>query len=199
MARQKHSGVYAIENTVNGKCYFGSTVDRDSRWQHHRRYLRTGRHQNRHLQRAWVLYGEAAFRFVWLQDVPPDQLLDAEQECLDAFGDGYNIARCAEAFMRGRKKGPNSAEHNRKIAEWNRGRKRSAETCQAISEAQKRNAAKISARLTGRKIPPEIVAKQAAKVRGRKLPPRSPEHSRKISEALKRHYHPELFVETLPT
>lgn len=193
MARVKQSGIYAIENTINGRCYFGSTVDRASRWNEHRRRLRAGKHTNVHLQHAWTVYGENAFRFVWMQDVPTEQLLDVEQEYLDTFGDSYNIAKCAEAFRRGLKM-PHSPEHRRKIGAAHVGMKRSAEARANMSAAQLKIAEQTRARLTGKPRPLEVVAKIAAKLQGRKLPPRSPEHSRKISEALQRRYHPERFV-----
>lgn len=57
-------GVYKITNTVDGKVYIGSSaVDIDCRWSTHRALLRTGKHYNRHLQRAWNKYGESVFTF----------------------------------------------------------------------------------------------------------------------------------------
>lgn len=138
MSRQKVSGIYGIENTVNGKVYYGSTVDRDDRWRRHKRALKDGKHRNRHLQRAWNKYGEDAFRFVWMEDVPPEQLLDKEQVYLDCNEGGYNIATCAEAFMRGRKLGPQSEEHRRKIGDKSRGRVKSEETRKKLSDAARK-------------------------------------------------------------
>jgi group I intron endonuclease len=87
----KQSGIYAIENTVNGKRYYGSTKDKAGRWQHHKWHLRNGKHGNAHLQMAWNKYGETAFRFIWLKDVPNEQLLDVEQKYIDTNVRGRDI------------------------------------------------------------------------------------------------------------
>ena len=158
--RVKQSGIYAIENTVNGKLYFGSTVDRVDRWRRHKRYLRQNKHQNRHLQRAWNQYGEAAFRFVWMQDVPADQLLDVEQTYLDTFTDTYNIAKFADAPNRGRKVGPISREARERQAAALRGKPKSEEHIRHIRESHNddwREA--VRQRLLGVKHSPERTAK----------------------------------------
>jgi group I intron endonuclease len=57
-------GVYKITNTLDGKVYIGSTtVSADWRWSTHKALLKTGKHYNIHLQRAWSKYGEKAFTF----------------------------------------------------------------------------------------------------------------------------------------
>lgn len=58
-----NSGVYIIENVVNGRAYVGSAVDIQSRWKDHRIDLRLGRHHSKFLQRAWNKYGPQAFEF----------------------------------------------------------------------------------------------------------------------------------------
>jgi group I intron endonuclease len=72
-------GIYKIINVVNNKFYVGSAVDLKRRKARHFSELRTGRHNNRHLQAAWVKYGEQAFVFVVVEEVSPDaDLLAAE-------------------------------------------------------------------------------------------------------------------------
>lgn len=72
-------GIYKIINVVNNKFYVGSAVDLKRRKTRHFSELRTGKHNNRHLQAAWVKYGEQAFVFVVVEELPDDaDLLAAE-------------------------------------------------------------------------------------------------------------------------
>jgi len=64
------SGIYAIINCVNGKVYVGSAVDIKRRWIRHVHRLRVGTHTNPILQAAWNKYGEFAFDFFVLEEVP---------------------------------------------------------------------------------------------------------------------------------
>lgn len=99
------SGVYAIENTVNGKVYIGQSRNVYGRWLKHRGQLRKGAHDNRHLQRAWDKDGEAAFVFVFLDAADITALTSKEQEWMDEFSavaDGYNIQSVAGGSFTGR-------------------------------------------------------------------------------------------------
>lgn len=99
------SGLYLITNTVNKKVYGGSSVNIPSRWRQHRYDLRRGIHGNTHLQRAWNLYGEAAFQFSVFVLCTEDRLNELEQLLLDILheaGDTYNIGLLASSGMRGR-------------------------------------------------------------------------------------------------
>ncbi len=72
-------GIYKIINVVNSKFYVGSAVDLKRRKTRHFSELRTGKHNNRHLQAAWVKYGEQAFVFVVVEELPESaDLLAAE-------------------------------------------------------------------------------------------------------------------------
>lgn len=186
LALVKQSGIYFIRNRVNGKCYVGSTNDWGNRKARHKRCLRAGKHQNIHLQRAWNLHGEDAFEFLWICDVPPECLLDIEQQWLDANPDGYNIAKCAEAFNRGRKYGPMTPGHREKIATALRGRKRSEEDCAKMSAAQKAIAHKTRERMLGHSVSEETRRKISAFHKGRPL---TPEHKAKISAGLSGNQH----------
>jgi hypothetical protein len=75
--------VYEIRNRVNGKVYVGRTIKAAGvRKTQHWSDLRAGRHHNIHLQRAWNLYGEDAFRFdaVIELDCPEAEILDIEEQ-----------------------------------------------------------------------------------------------------------------------
>ena len=55
------SGIYIIRNLINGNVYIGSAVRIDSRKRQHLHKLRSGKHENGHLQKAWNKYGEDSF------------------------------------------------------------------------------------------------------------------------------------------
>ena len=98
-------GIYKIINVVNNKFYVGSAVDLKRRKTRHFSELRKGKHNNRHLQAAWAKYGEQAFVFVVVQDVPEhEDLLAAENVWLkEHVGKDYcyNIGVDATAPMLG--------------------------------------------------------------------------------------------------
>lgn len=91
-------GIYAIEHLASGRLYVGSTVHFRHRWNHHKMELRRGNHANQHLQRAWVKYGEIAFRFIPLETTG-NEIRAREQWWLDylmPFGQrGFNVCRSA--------------------------------------------------------------------------------------------------------
>jgi len=89
------SGIYEIQNTVNGKRYIGSTILFAARFQQHWNDLENRNHSNRHLQFAWNKYGRIAFQFHILLYCDPENLLFYEQCFLDRFNSLYNLAQVA--------------------------------------------------------------------------------------------------------
>jgi group I intron endonuclease len=90
------SGVYKIENGVNGKVYVGSAVNIKTRWYRHRRHLRLGTHHNPHLQNAWNKYGSDVFVMSVLENCPADNLIARETFHIDVAKScdpdkGYNV------------------------------------------------------------------------------------------------------------
>lgn len=115
------SGVYEISNMVNEKCYIGSAIDIDSRFNMHKRDLNHRKHHNRHLQRAWNKYGEKSFDFHVVLMCSEDNLLFYEQRIIDAkkatnINNGYNISPTAGSQL-GFKHSQKTKEH------WSRTRK----------------------------------------------------------------------------
>lgn len=96
-------GIYRIVCIPMGKAYYGSTRNWTVRKAVHRYRLRRGTHSSRYLQNSWRKYGEDAFRFEWVCDVPEDQLLDVEQQYLDSGVAELNAAHNAERPMKGLK------------------------------------------------------------------------------------------------
>ena len=98
-------GIYKIINVVNNKFYVGSAVDLKRRKARHFSELRNGKHNNRYLQAAWVKYGEQAFVFVVVEELPDDaDLLAAENVWLkEHVGKDYcyNLGVDATAPMLG--------------------------------------------------------------------------------------------------
>lgn len=71
-------GIYCIENALNNRKYIGLSRDIYRRWLEHLSELRRGQHVNKHLQNAWNLYGEDAFKFYVVELCSPEELSDRE-------------------------------------------------------------------------------------------------------------------------
>lgn len=97
MKRKKISGVYCIENLVNGKRYIGRSINLSKRFLDHRNDLDANVHSNRFLQWDWIFYGIKNFNFYLIEECDPDN--DKLNECesfwikkLDTKSpDGYNL------------------------------------------------------------------------------------------------------------
>lgn len=80
------TGVYIFKNSVNNKCYIGSTVmSFQKRMEHHVSLLRANLHKNSHFQAAWNKYGENAFNFDILEICNKSDCLCREQYYLDSI------------------------------------------------------------------------------------------------------------------
>ena len=116
------SGIYKITCTSNKMFYIGSAVNLRNRWYEHRKHLRSNKHGNSKLQRAFNKYGIDAFTFEVLELVLPMSLTAREQywfNKLKPFGKiGFNIVRTAGSTL-GREV---SAETREKIGAPQRGR-----------------------------------------------------------------------------
>lgn len=90
------SGVYAIVNLLNNKCYIGRTNHFQNRLQDHKSALKSGRHANDHLQAAYVKDGKENFEFVILLETTSLELaMEYEIKLMALFGSirrdlGYN-------------------------------------------------------------------------------------------------------------
>lgn len=100
---ESSSGIYKIENLVNGKCYIGSAVAFVRRFSSHKSMLNSGKHDNSHLQRAFNKYGQDAFVFSVVEVVKDSSVLcQREQYHLDLLRsqgiECYNMAFNAERY-----------------------------------------------------------------------------------------------------
>lgn len=181
-----NSGIYRIENTIDGKAYVGSAVDFDARWRKHRKDLRRGNHHSYKLQAAWDQAGETAFVFRRLLVCAPSDLMLFEQRALDATKvarHGYNVSPTASS-IRGIKRRPFTAEHRAKLSAARKRRppeKRTAEQRAKMSASRRKLIAsgfvvpainftpevraKMSASLTGKRLSAVTIAKKSAAMR----------------------------------
>src|SRR4051812_798262 len=91
----KKYSVYCIRNTVNNRCYVGSTFNIEYRLYMHRWYLDNGEHHIEALVSDWRKYGPSAFKLEVIEkDLPHNQRFEREQYWITkerAFPDGYNV------------------------------------------------------------------------------------------------------------
>lgn len=126
-------GIYQIRNKINGRRYVGSTSNFVRRKSQHFTQLRDNKHSNQQLQRAYDKYGENAFIFEVLEELPKDKLIKKEQEYLNANTNGYNIAKIAGSNA----EVPRTKEWLYKMSESQKGVKKSDATKKRMSEAKK--------------------------------------------------------------
>ena len=123
------SGIYIIENIINGKVYVGSTINIKKRWYAHKTTLNHNCHDNSFLQNAWNKYGETNFSFIILEEVVVEKLLEREQYYINLYDAcnrncGYNLMPTA-----GNNLGYKHTEETKlKISNINKGKILSEET-----------------------------------------------------------------------
>lgn len=97
MKKEKISGIYKINNLVNGKIYIGSAVDIYKRWREHKNRLKLNNHENIYLQRSYNKHGINNFIFEIVEVVKEKgRLIEREQYWFDLLKPyereiGYNI------------------------------------------------------------------------------------------------------------
>jgi hypothetical protein len=62
--------IYCIKNTATDKCYVGKSKNYITRKGEHASRLRKGKHENPRLQEDWTKFGEDAFEFSVLEEMP---------------------------------------------------------------------------------------------------------------------------------
>ena len=176
-----YTGIYGIYSLETGKPYIGQAQDLERRRHRHFWELRTNKHCNQYLQRAFNKYGEANFVFEVLELVNDVNKLDErEQYYLDYYGIDNLYNMCATAgSVRGIKR---SEETLQKM----RGQKRSEESLQNMrgrkfSEETKAKMRQVAIgrkpseetlqKMRGQKRTEETKQKMSAVQRGRKRPP----------------------------
>tara|TARA_R110000744_G_C19235485_1_gene548646 strand:- start:123 stop:920 length:798 start_codon:yes stop_codon:yes gene_type:complete len=134
-------GVYKITNTINNKCYIGSSIDIYNRGSTYRHLIKRNKLHNKHLQSSVNKYGYEAFTFEALEkcdkDISVKDLHDIEQSYIDKIKPEYNKRHIVdtnhllshsqetkdkiskslkEAFIKGTKVVNRVQEHNIKVS-----------------------------------------------------------------------------------
>lgn len=211
-----NSGVYVIENNINGKWYIGSSVKLDTRFHLHLSSLKKNAHHSWKLQKDFNKYGESAFNYKILLYLDGEIIRIIERELIEYFEtykeSGYNINRDTIS----RSGSIQSEETKKKISESLKryklenghnktGTKHSEDTKKKMSEAQKKRfedpdeirkisgkiisqetRKKISEKSKGRKMSENQKRLISKILTGKKRGPLSEEHKKKISETFKR-------------
>lgn len=133
-----NSGIYALVNRRNGKRYIGRTVDFHKREITHYWLLKSHRHFNIHLQRAWDAGDE--FDFEIIEECNPDKCNEREVYWINACKTmdskyGYNLCEGGKSTT-GYKF---SDEAKQKISIKASGRKCSIETIQKRKESLRKH------------------------------------------------------------
>jgi group I intron endonuclease len=98
--REYYSGIYHITLIPSGKQYIGSAINIDRRFSEHRNRLRSGRHENLHLQNAWNKYGEDSFIFGVLETITDKrELVSREQYYIDTIQPEFNMCSTAGSTL----------------------------------------------------------------------------------------------------
>ena len=129
--------IYRIVHVASGRFYVGSTKNARGRIKRHFYDLQARTHHSPILQRAWIKYGAAAFRFEVIEYVADRSwLLLHEQAYIDAFKDKSALFNtCMQAGnCAGVVRSPASIEKFRKTIA---GRVMSEDWCRAISAGKK--------------------------------------------------------------
>jgi len=166
--------IYSIVSLNDGRRYIGSAKHFFYRRNLHLHQLRSGKHHNKFLQRAWNKYGEESFRFGILSVVGSnDELIQTEQAWIDGYKPEYNICQKAGSQL-GRRATPETRE---KLRLSHLGKHPSAETLERMSRSQSisqlgrvvsaQTRAKLSAKIKGCKHTPEAIEKIRAASKGR--------------------------------
>jgi len=90
------SGIYSIYCIISDKIYIGKAHNFRNRFKYHKQKLKKNQHENPHLQNAWNLYGELAFKFFVVEYCDKNEAPKKELGYISLFDKNqrYNIYLC---------------------------------------------------------------------------------------------------------
>lgn len=105
MAKEKVSGIYCIENIINGKKYIGLSIDIYGRWIDHKNKLLNNNHRNPKLQNSFNKHGIENFKFYILEKCSTEIISDREIYYINKFDtfkseNGYNLTSGGEVSFK---------------------------------------------------------------------------------------------------
>lgn len=86
-----HSGIYCIENKINGKKYIGSAIHFGRRFNHHNGYINRGDNKCGLLQQAANKYGSDNLKMYIIEVVQKELVSEREQYWIDMIRPKYNL------------------------------------------------------------------------------------------------------------
>ena len=90
------TGIYKIENKINGKVYIGQALDINKRFREHKSALLNKRHYNILLQRSFNKYGIDSFVFEAIEECDGSILADREEYWTNQYGGIDSINRVCD-------------------------------------------------------------------------------------------------------
>jgi len=115
------SGIYCIENVLDGKKYIGYAKDIFRRWEKHRNELKLNNHDNGYLQNTYNKYSKDIFKYWIIQECSNENLPLMEIYWISYYnsyrddGGGYNLTRGGDGLL------DPSQSTRKKLSEMNKG------------------------------------------------------------------------------
>lgn len=88
-------GVYIINNSIDSKCYVGSSIDIKDRWNRHKQDLLKNIHHSKPLQNFVNKYGIDTICFKLIENCGKKDLISREQHYIDTLNPYFNICKTA--------------------------------------------------------------------------------------------------------
>lgn len=89
-------GIYMIENKINNKIYIGQSKNIEKRLKEHIKKLNRNIHENEHLNKSWLKYGEFSFNFKIIEECDIEGIDEREIHYINFYNTidkkyGYNL------------------------------------------------------------------------------------------------------------
>lgn len=160
-------GIYIIKCLKNNKVYIGQSVNVRHRLYLHKCDLKHNRHSNPHLQSAYNKYGEEAFSYEILEELPKEHFTPEKLDELEInYIKLYNSANRVNGFNIETGGSPNkviSEETRKKLSLANQGKYKGRKVSEKTRELMSKNSARY---WLGKKMSDEARANMSKAKRG---------------------------------